>query len=124
MDTIKQIRTKDLPLQEGFECSFQLALVEGKKGYIITENDLVHAVFVSEEENIKIPISKKGEFSLGYSVEVPIKYLKENFLGEDVDIKTWVHYFGIKGRVANNYSIFKKSCTEIKAKLNFPEWEK
>lgn len=119
---IKKIKTEDFPLMDGYECRQNIALVEGKKGFIVTESDLVHALFESEEEKVRLTITEKDSLT-PHAIEVTIKELKK-YLGQDINLKEWIHYFGIKGRVWGNYKTFQKSCREIGAKLEFPVWEK
>jgi hypothetical protein len=124
---IKRIKTEDFPLKLGYACKMNICLIEGKKGFIIAENDLVHSVFTGEEEEIVLPVGKIDDILLdgycGYTITLTIKDIKK-FLGEAVNLKKWVHYFGIKDRIYRNYKLFQESCEEIQANIKFPEWGK
>jgi hypothetical protein len=119
---IKRIKTEDFPLGKEFKCKMNLCLVEGKNGFIITEDDLVHSIFKNEEEEIILPVGKEYDLYRGNTITLTIKDIKEYL--EDVQLEKWVHYFGIKTRIFTNYKIFQESCEEIQADIKFPEWGK
>ena len=88
-----------------------LAMVGGTRGYIITEDDFCHVIVKSQETTM-----------IGVGVEVSVEELTK-CLGEEVDVRRWGHYFGIKARVEQNYLKFQKSLKKIGAKVELPEWK-
>lgn len=120
---ITEIRTKDFPLGDGYKINMTLGIVKGKKGYIITESDLVHTVVNTEDEKIKLSVYKDNALFPTAQIEVSVKDMME-FVGEQKELKTWIHCFGIKNRIYQNYMYFQKSCKEIGAVMEFPEWER
>jgi len=69
---------------------------------------------------------ENGEYSFSMFPHANISIEFDELLTCEIEpienLRQWVHYFGIKDRIARNYYLLKKSCKEIKAKVNFPEW--
>ena len=103
------------------------ALIEGDKGYVLTNNECIHYVKKYGDEPVKLPLhwTKGNSFEMMPRAEIGISFdeLRTVIVGEIEDLSKWVHYFGIKARMCTNYSLLQKSCKEIGAELDFPEWK-
>ena len=86
---------------------------EGAEGYIVTDNDFVHQVRALSE-NIELRMAQPWE-----DVELKFKTFdlaSLRTLAEPIpSFRSWAHYWGIKGRVADNYRELLKSMRGIGA---------
>ena len=125
-------------VSDGWEPRNNLALIVGKKGFIVTTNDFVHWKYSLNEE-ATFELWRQGERdeknddgsvrtikTLSIFPEArlsaSLEELKE-LVGDEVKADEWGHYFGIKGRVYSNYRGLQKTCKEIEADIDFPEWK-
>lgn len=103
------------------------ALIEGELGYVVTQNECIHYIKKYGESAIRFPLhwtAADGSFEIMPRAELPVTFdeLKTVAVGEIGNVTEWIHHWGIKDRICRNYSILKKSCKEIGAEIDWPEW--
>lgn len=86
--------------------------VEGPDGYIVTENDFCHFVR-SLNENIELRAYAPWEEKGAKTFEILTREQIRAMLLPIPSYREWVHYWGIKPRIASNYNDFKASMREI-----------
>jgi hypothetical protein len=113
------------------------AIVQGKKGFIVTDNEFCFQIRTNDERASFDVYEKFNEYTNEDGKKCKTIAMVPRFRlygdlsdlvsrvveGEEIDISSWIKYFGIKGRICNNYEYFKKACKEIEADLSFPEWK-
>ena len=92
----------------------EYGLVVGEHGFVITENDFIHAVYHSLEEEVNFTVGCK---KIHVGLEALLLYASD-----DINLSKWGHYWGIKDRVHHNYLLLQGSCREIGATETWPEW--
>ena len=103
------------------------ALIEGVKGYIVTNDECIHWVKKYGDEPCRFPLyyERGNKFNMLPHAELAVDFdeLLTVKVGPIGDIAKWIHYFGIKNRMLQNMNILKKSCKEIEADIEWPEWK-
>jgi len=112
-----------------------LLLIEGEKGIIVSDKELIHVIYMKDEINTaeyNLPVTferkEDGEtyyLSFGYKT-IPLKsILKKSprMIGES-KLKKFIHYFGIKSRIHGNYTLLQNSAKEINARVIWPDWNR
>lgn len=109
-------------------------LFVGKDGqYIISHDDVVHALYKSgEKANLivksgfsKMESGKSYSFAELDEMDERRLFSLEELLGiaSEVDVWDFVDYWGIKDRIHRNYNLLLKSMREIGASTkNMPKW--
>lgn len=112
--------------------SVEMMIIKGKTGYIISESDCCHRVYSLSEFESKITLvvssldsgsNRSDQFYLNMKGRDVVPELKPG-KSKSLDLKKFIHYFGIKPRVRRNYEILQESCKLIGAEVDFPEWER
>lgn len=86
-----------------------LGLIEGERGFIVTEKDFCHGVFSFDETYLTLTLPELKEICEPEPV--------------DIDGTRWGHYWGIKQRVKENYHGLLVSMREIGADTgSMPKW--
>mgnify|MGYP001560387390 CR=1 FL=1 len=88
-------------------------LVVGTKGFIVTRDDMVHSVY-GLEETAELRVNDRWQ---SFGLETLMLYAEQ-----DIVLRDWVHYWGIKQRIQSNYYLLQRSCEEIGATETWPEW--
>jgi len=132
--TIFQIDDDKLEKEEGYKLpGMKFAVIEGTDGWILTNNEAVH--WVGElGKSIQMPVyDKAGSFNYReLPAELSVVDLEKYEIASTaidspsaIEWKDWIHYFGIKGRIGNNYGGLVKSMKEIGAISEMPDfWKK
>lgn len=138
MEKFKLIDTAGVLREAGVEDSEEkeyrtkeFAFIDGPRGFILTDNEAIHMVREPDGE-VKLPVwvtEKVGDRkTFGIEPAGTISLDRDGLLrfvrtDAEVDLKTWVHYFGIKARIQGNYASLEASCKEIGVKVDFPDWK-
>ena len=106
-----------------------LALVVGRKGYIVLQCDCVHTVY-PPGANAFLDVfqgpDSKGRGLVGPVGSAEVTFSQLKLCAKEVipDLAKWIHLFGSrKQRVQRNYELFCDSCHEIDADIVLPRWE-
>lgn len=109
-------------------------LFVGENGkYIISESDAVHAAFEKGEKATlavgfgmrKMETGRAYTFAEIDALEVHQEFTLAELLfnSEDVPVRKFIDYWGIKPRIARNYFLLLNSMREIGASVEgMPEW--
>ena len=105
---IKQIRPGDR--EYGF--------VSGPAGFIVSNDECIHSIYALDES---------ADLNIGKAWEPEYKSFTLPELtalaGPDLSMFDWVHYWGIKQRMAGNYAGLLKSMREIGLDTkSMPKW--
>lgn len=105
---IKQVRVGDRTY--GF--------VSGPAGFIVSNDECIHGVHGPDET---------ADLNVGKAWEPEYKTFTMPELvalaGPDLSMREWVHYWGIKARMAANYALLLKSMREIGLDTkSMPKW--
>lgn len=106
---MKHLKLDDLIEKDEYDPG--LAVIEGKKGVIVTNNEFIH--WIEREELIQVEVFKRASFD-SRLLDLNLSDVLGR-LGEEVDLPEWGHYWGIKHRMAGNYHTLLKSMREIGA---------
>jgi len=131
-----KLNTEQLLIDEGYfdtetehRHSIDFAIIFGETGCIVTTSDCVHHLYQLTED-IEIPVWVEQKHPDGSSsmqlepelyLSIPLAKLRR-YIGEPIDIPKWIHYWGIKPRVASNYALLRSSIEKIEGHIELPNW--
>lgn len=128
------VKAKDVPIKDGYHVN-DFVYIEGACGFIVTASDLVHQISRTDldrgevvdltawEDGKKNPDGSKTYCMTPQgSITVSLDDIEE-LPATEIDLIGWVHYFGIKPRIRDNYKLLQDSCRNIDAEVDFPQWE-
>lgn len=97
-----------------FTARESLAIIEGRKGIIVTDCEAVHEVYKSEDEKYNIALyPNDGAMHLFPSAEVnlTLRFIKEKGKYQECELTEFVRHFG--SRIECNYNLLLKSIKQI-----------
>lgn len=93
--------------------------IEGERGYIVTETDFCHNAYRLKEP-VVLQADHDGDKYQIFSLE-GIRAVAQPV----TSYLEWAHYWGIKGRIKQNYNTLIQTMKSIGADTsNMPEWGK
>lgn len=110
----------------GFEVRHKMCLIVGPKGCVLTDHECIHYSPAPVSEPFHLPVweKKEGFITIFPSKEivVSVPQMIEFSETKTPEWKEWIHYFGIKSRIYDNFRLLKKSLKAIGATVDFPDW--
>lgn len=97
----------------------EYGFAEGPSGFIVSNDECIHSVYGLDES---------AELNVGPVFEVQyepftLQQLRDRCSVNPLSMFEWVHYWGIKQRMAGNYALLLKSMREIGLNTkNMPKW--
>jgi len=138
--TIFQVDIDKLEEDEGYRMpGMKLAVIEGTNGWIITNNEAVHwvgelgqpihlpvydAKFTNDIGQVMVPVFYR-EIPMAINIEDLEQYeIAATSIDSPsaLDWKKWIHYFGIKSRIGDNYRGLVVSMKKIGAVSEMPDF--
>ena len=116
-----------------YEGTHKVALIEGSKGFIVTDGECTHEVMKGEKKTFSLDFYAHEKTENGstfgilpsFSANMTLEDAKKYATDKQVVWADFVHLFGsTKDRMRCNYALLRKSCKEIGAKEKLPEWDK
>jgi hypothetical protein len=93
----------------------ELAIIQGTKGIIVTDNEAVHAVFDNTDEKVTLQIHKKNGDKMSLipvdGIDVPIEHIQKEVDFREETLTSFVRRFG--NRIESNYNLLLNSLKEI-----------
>lgn len=114
LKTTAGARTQILPIEKVFVGEVAYGLIRGADKFIVADNECIHSLHDnSETVRLRSGWSNKAIATPAYQSKT-LHELRDNAQPMDlVDLAEWVHYWGIKDRMAYNYRLLRKSMNEI-----------
>lgn len=114
---IRHLKLDDLTTEEEYDP--ELAVIVGKKGVIVTNNEFIH--WIEKEELIQVEVFERNSFG-SRLLDLNLSDVIQR-QGEEVNLQEWGHYWGIKDRMARNYRTLLSSMREVGLKTdNMPDF--
>ena len=92
----------------------EIAIIEGKNGIIVSDDEAIHEVFKNEDEKYHLDVYQNdGKMHLFpvNSAELPFAFIKANAPCREIELTESIRHFG--SRIEGNYGLLLKSIKEI-----------
>lgn len=128
MKKVKVIRTKiknGKIIRDGIEedhyINTERIVLFGKDSqFIIVDKDCCHEIY---DSRMKSSIAQNQYMGSKPIPDMPYTEFMERLEEKEIDLREWIHYFGVKPRIDSNYAILKTNCKELGIDISsFPRW--